>query len=407
MRAVWLYLRTCRSPCIFLPVRCSPIHPNNNTRNAMSVPHARRTRAAAPLPPPCAPFTAIRRIMQCLQQQGLVDDYTRALFVTSTMYSVSAARYVQTNVFFEFSSYGGITARLDLMAGSMPDLTCMNEYHDRQMWFLPQGPCGNNQRCLDINNSTFNSRGTMKAGYIGSRLPYIKLADGSTRPRSTEREKFDHESYQLWAEPRYRMGMGLPYISSRMHYCYAFAVMFFMYFLVQEVEELVELGPFEYLGSFWNIYDLATLVCLFVTLLLDSFGKNHTPSPDAELYYEWNTANMWFDRAGSAGALCVLMVWIKVFKYMVWLPNVRVAADVDTTRFEGGSRRICTGHRHCKCVRDCIIGSYGLAPYTNELTLAAPLLPLPSDNSLRFSPRPSRLRRLRSCRCSCSCWCSS
>ena len=98
---------------------------------------------------------------------------------------------------------------------------------------------------------------------------------------------------------------------------------FCMYFLVEELEEVSQEGISEYLGSFWNIWDLAVAVLVLTTFALALYEMDMTPCLTQGGMAGLRSLVAVSDELRAVAGFDVLFVWVKVVKYLEWFEPVR------------------------------------------------------------------------------------
>ena len=86
---------------------------------------------------------------------------------------------------------------------------------------------------------------------------------------------------------------------------------------------MISIGLLKYIVSFWNWVDLSiVMVFLFGVLFNKVSQQQHTPLLETTTYMPYNTANRYGKAGGVNGIIMLLLLWVKLFKYFDWVPQV-------------------------------------------------------------------------------------
>ena len=295
---------------------------NSNIMSANDV-----NMTAAPLfnasnPGEAADFAARRKrqFFACLEKVNFIDKKTRLVVIEANVMNMQTIRYAGIQIVLEFSALGAVVSQVHMHMNRLPQITCAFEVPvwDPSEWFLPRGPCKPEHKwCLTAHERYVSS------GWAQSTQRFCPFGMAPPGPEhATKFNEFNHESLQHAFEPRYRMNVGLPFIDPSA-LAILISTVIVPYFLIQEVEEMISIGLLKYIVSFWNWVDLSiVMVFLFGVLFNKVSQQQHTPLLETTTYMPYNTANRYGKAGGVNGIIMLLLLWVKLFKYFDWVPQV-------------------------------------------------------------------------------------
>ena len=261
-----------------------------------------------------------QKILQCLREANFVDRRTRMVMVEAAIFAPNINKFVLFQVVFEFTSAGRITSRIMQYMGRSPTVSCAMEYISKPAGW-PHGACLDNPICKAGQENHMYIVEPLK---IGQKNGLCGRGGEEPAEPGPGADAIDWEAYEInhgnyessktWNETRWRFSTSLPYVTRNYHNTLAL-LGFCVYFLVVELEELMESGLLEYAKQFWNVWDLLVVAFFVTAFVFDTLQKLATPLQGVEnVYAEWVPAVSYYQTAKQLIATTTLFAWCKWLK---------------------------------------------------------------------------------------------